>query len=266
MTENNSNNSLLIQNMKIKSNNSNFEQCPEYTGRAVCVDSTPLKKQQSQFGERDVFKVVMETLIEREDGSRFCVWSRNFTPTLNEKANLRKFLRGWFGRDLTKAEMDDFDTESLIGKSAQIVVVHEHKDGETYANIVACTPDKSPEPLKPSGKYVRVKDRPAKEQAGPAANTAGAGREGGSYRRAQPTADAGGDHASVKVHIGRCKGLELRDLSPEQVQALVTNWLPTAKANAKPLADDKRLIAALDWWIASQQPAEAAAEDDNVPY
>ena len=84
--------------------------------------------------------------------------------------------------------------------------------------------------------------------------------EGGSYRRAQP-AEGGNDHASVKVHIGRCKGLELRDLSPEQVQALVTNWLPTAKANAKPTADDKRLIAALDWWVSTQP-----AEDDNVPY
>lgn len=239
--------------MKIKSNNSNFEPCPEYTGRAVCVDCTPLKKQQSQFGERDVFKVVFETQVEREDGSRFCAWSRNFTPTLNEKANLRKFVRGWFGRELTKQELDDFDTESLIGKSAQIVVVHEHKDGETYANIVACTPDKATEPLKPSGKYVRVKDRPPKDGAG-------AGQQGG-YRRAQPSQDTGGDHASVKVHIGRCKGLELRDLSPEQVQALVTNWLPTAKANAKPTADDKRLIAALDWWVSTQP-----AEDDNVPY
>ena len=239
--------------MKIKSCNSNFEPCPEYTGRALCVDSTPTKKQQSQFGERDVFKIVMETTLLREDGTPYCAWSRNFTPTLNEKSNLRKFLRGWFGRDLTKAEMDDFDTESLIGKSAQIVVVHEHKDGETYANIVACTPDRSAEPFKASGKYVRVKDRPAKD-------TPGAGQQGG-YRRAQPAEDAGGDHASVKVHIGRCKGLELRDLSPEQVQALVTNWLPTAKANAKPLADDKRLIAALDWWVSTQP-----AEDDNIQY
>jgi hypothetical protein len=237
--------------MKIKSNNSNFEPCPEYTGRAVCVDCTPLKKQQSQFGERDVFKIVFETTLEREDGSRFCAWSRNFTPTLNEKANLRKFVRGWFGRDLTKAEMDDFDTESLIGKTAQIVVVHEHKDGETYANIVACTPDKSKEPLNASGKYVRVKDRPAKETNG----------TNETYRRAQPAPDAGGDHASVKVHVGRCKGLELRDLSPEQVQALVEHWLPTAKGSAKPTADDKRLMAALEWWVATQP-----AEDDNVPY
>src|SRR5262245_16812344 len=125
--------------MKIRDNSSIFEPCPEYTGRAVCVDCTPLKKHQSQFGERDVFKLVFEPAIERDDGSRPCVWSRNFTPTLNEKSNLRKFLRGWFGRDMSKAELDNFDTESLIGKTAHIVVVHEHKDSETFANIVACT-------------------------------------------------------------------------------------------------------------------------------
>ena len=50
--------------------------------------------------------------------------------------------------------------------------------------------------------------------------------------------------------MGKYKGLELRDLAPEQVQALVENWLPTAKANAKPTADDKRLMAALEWWEA----------------
>ncbi len=240
--------------MKIKSNNSNFEPCPEYTGRAVCVDCTPLKKQQSQFGERDVFKVVFETTIEREDGNRFCAWSRNFTPTLNEKANLRKFVRGWFGRDLTKPEMDDFDTESLVGKSAQIVVVHEHKDGETYANIVACTPDRSPEPFKAGGKYVRVKDRPA------GAAPTGAASTGGYRRTEQPAVDAA-DLGATKIHVGRCKGLEVRDLAPEQVQALIENWLPLAKANVKPTADDRRLIGALDWWQAAQP-----AEDDNVPY
>ena len=51
--------------MKIKGNNSNFEACPEFTGKAVCVDVTPLRKQQSQFGERDVFKLVLEVDLLR---------------------------------------------------------------------------------------------------------------------------------------------------------------------------------------------------------
>jgi hypothetical protein len=247
--------------MKIKATNGNFEACPEFTGKAVCVDVTPLRKQQSQFGERDVFKVVFEVDMDREDGSRFCVWSRNFTPSLNEKANLRKFVRGWFGRDLTSEELSDFDTESLIGKAAQVVVVHEHKEGETYANIVACTPDKSGEPLKATGKYVRVKDRQGKEGSD---GSNGTNAPNGTYRRAQPS--LGGvpqeNYLAVKIHVGRCKGLELRDLAPEQVQALAENWLPAAKANAKPTADDKRLIAALESWTAANQPKE----EDNVPY
>ena len=66
---------------------------------------------------------------------------------------------------------------------------------------------------------------------------------------------------ATKIHVGKCKGLEVRDLSPEQVGALIANWLPMAKANAKPTADDKRLIAALESWQAAQKPAE-----DDVPY
>jgi len=229
--------------MKIKSNDNDFEACPEYNGKAVCVDVTPLRKQQSEYGERDVFKLVFEVDLDREDGSRFCVWSRNFTPSLNEKANFRKFLRGWFGRDLAKEELEDFDTETLLGKPAQLVVVHEHKDN-----------------LEPSGKYVRRKDR-TDEGGKQAANGKSGGASGaqGGYRHAQQTESADGDLGGTKIHVGRCKGLEVRDLSPEQVQALIGNWLPGAKASAKPSADDKRLIAALEWW-------EKENVADNVPY
>jgi hypothetical protein len=238
--------------MKIKANNSEFEPCPEFTGKAVCVDVTPLRKQQSQYGERNVFKIVFEVDADKEDGSPYAVWSPNFTPTLNEKASLRKFLRGWFGRDLSTAELEDFDTETLIGKPAQVVVVHEHKDGKVYANIAACTPDKSGESLKASGKFTRAKDRNTSPQSGEGARSG--------YRRTQP-AEGGNEHEAVKIHVGKCKGLELRDLSADQVQALVANWLPGAKANAKPLADDRRLIAALEWWQAEQEK-----ETDDVPY
>jgi hypothetical protein len=244
--------------MKIRNPNSKFEACPEFTGRAVIVDVTPIRREQSQFGEQEVFRVVFEVDMEKADGSRYCVWSRRMTPTLGDKSNLRKFIRGLYGRDLTKKEMEDYDTEVLVGMGAQLVVVHEHKDGETYANIAACTPDKSGSPLKPSGKYIRVKDRPA----APAGN--GAGALGGGYRRAQQAGESGDDLLATKIHVGKCKGLEVRDLSPEQVGALIANWLPSAKANAKPSADDKRLIAALESWQASQ--AGTGNQDDDVPY
>lgn len=247
--------------MKLTVNNASFEPCPEHTGKGVVADVTPPKKQQSAYGEREVFKVVIETALERDDGTRFLVWSRPFTPSLNEKANFRKFLRGVLGRDLTREELSGFDTETLIGMPVQVVVVHEFKDSETYANIVACTPDRSGEPLKLSGKYVRVKDRVAKGEGG---GTRMEGGGQGGYRRAEQPADAPGDLGATKIHVGRCKGLEVRDLAPEQVQALIQNWLPTAKANPKPLADDRRLMAALEWWAAQAQAG--GAEEDNVAF
>jgi hypothetical protein len=65
----------------------------------------------------------------------------------------------------------------------------------------------------------------------------------------------------VKVHVGKYTGIELRELNPEAVQTLAEKWLPTAKANAKPTADDRRLIAALEWWAQEKEKA-----NDNVPY
>ncbi len=243
--------------MKIKSNSGNFQPCPEYTGPAVCVDVTPLKTVQTQFGPKEKFRFVFETGETKDDGTPWCVWSAPFTPSYHENSALRPFLKKWMGRELTAKETENFDTEDLLGRTAHITVIHEHSDGEIYANIALIQPDKSASPLKPSGKFVRAKDR----QAAPAGN--GAGAQGGGYRRAeQPAADAA-DLGATKIHVGKCKGLEVRDLSPEQVGALVANWLPAAKAQPKPTADDKRLIAALESWQAAQAAKPA---DDDVPY
>ena len=234
--------------MKIKSNSGNFQPCPEYTGSAVCVDVTPLKTVQTQFGPKEKFRFVFEIGETKDDGSPWCVWSAPFTPSYHDNSALRPFLRKWMGRELSADEVKEFDTENLLGRPAHITVIHEHSEGEVYANIALIQPDKSAQPLKPSGKFVRMKDRQPKD--------------GNGYRRAEPVGENNGDLGATKIHVGKCKGLEVRDLSPEQVGALVTNWLPTAKANAKPTADDRRLIAALETWQAAQKPAE----DDNVNY
>lgn len=237
--------------MRIKTNSGNFQPCPEYTGSAVCVDITPLKTVQTQYGPKEKFRFVFEIGDTKDDGTPWCVWSAPFTPSYHENSALRPFLKKWMGREMTPEEAKEFDLESLLGRAAHITVIHEHSDGEVYANIALIQPDKSAQPLKPSGKFVRMKDRPPKD--------------GNGYRRAEPASDSGGDLLATKIHVGRCKGLEVRDLSPEQVNALITNWLPTAKANAKPTADDKRLIAALEAWQAAQGGG-AAGESDDVPY
>lgn len=235
--------------MKISKKSQTFENHPEFTGPAVCVDCTPPKRVETSFGPRDQFKLVFETGCLRQDGSPFLVWSSGFTPSLHEKASLSKFLRQWFGRPLTKAEEDEFDTENLVGRPAVVTIVHnEGRDGQTYSNIALIQSDKSGKPLAPSGKYVRVKDRPAKD------NDA-------QYSRAEQPANGTGANAEgwrgVKVCVGRHSGLDLGDLDRESVDALITNWVPQAKAKPKTTADERRLIAALE-----AAKAEIAAEDD----
>lgn len=138
-----------------------FTPVEEGTWRAVCVDVTPLVKKERQYGVKEEFRIVFETnAAELSNGNRQCVWSRGFTPSLNEKSNLRKFLHQWRGRDLTETEENGLDTETLIGQPATLVIVHQHGDkGEVYANIVACIPYRGKDPLIPSGKFIRKKDR-----------------------------------------------------------------------------------------------------------
>ena len=185
--------------MKMPKNDGKYPTCPPTKGRAVCVDVTPLKRYETAFGPKDKFKVVFEVDLLREDGTPYVVWSKPFTPSSHERSAFATFIKDWFGRMPTKEEWAKFDTEDLIGRPAEIVVIHEHVDGETYANIKLIMPDNSGNPLKPSGKFVRAKDRPPKET------------NGGGYRRAEQPADDSGDLGATKIHVGRCKGLEVRD-------------------------------------------------------
>jgi hypothetical protein len=63
------------------------------------------------------------------------------TMSLNEKANLRKTLHAWRGRDFTPEELKAFNMGKLVGAPALLNVVHEEgKNGKTYAGIFSITP------------------------------------------------------------------------------------------------------------------------------
>lgn len=245
-------------------NSGNFTPCPEYTGRAVCVDVTPAETVQTDWGPKEKFKLVFEVEALREDGNRFAVWSQGFTASLNEKAAFRKFIKQWLGRDLNAQELTEFDTETLIGRPAFLVVTHsEGKNGETYANIAAITPHKEAhgQPLQPSGKFVRKQDREPRE---------GQGSKPG-YRKAEnpgdpATGNAAGrdDWMTTEVHVGKHAGVQLGDLDAEAVEKLLTHWLPTFATMDKPRAADKRLAAALEQ--AKTALEAATTTEEETPY
>jgi len=207
--------------------NSNFTPHPETDGpiKAVLVDVTELKKRMTQYGEKDEFRLVFETeCMDEENDRRFCIWSRGYTPSLNEKAALRKDLKKMMGRELTQLELDEFDLEALIGHGIKLIIQHETKDDRTYANISFMSPDKD-KALKPSGKYIRVRDRD---------------NEGTEQTEAKAE-ESGWE--SVVVHVGKYKGKKLGEVDEAGVASLIDKWLPKAKADGK--ADDAALVAAL---------------------
>jgi hypothetical protein len=252
-----------------------FDPCPEYDGRAVLVDVTPLKEYQTSYGPKMKFKFVFE--IDLIDDSRkppqpWVVMSMPMTASLGDRSALGKLLKGWFGRPLTDKETANLDLDSLIGRPAKITVIHEQSDDgtKTYANIGLLRPHAAGDPLLPSGKWKRIQDRPPKGEG----DGSGGGGGGSSYRRTAGAPDAepdAVDPSKTKVHVGKNKGLELRELTEDAVGALIEHWLPKAKANPKPTADDKRLMAGLQWYADRQKAAEVAAQtteaaDDDVPF
>jgi hypothetical protein len=55
--------------------------------------------------------------------------AKQFTLSLNEKANLRADLASWRGRDFTPEEIRGFDLKNILGHWAMISVTASERDG-----------------------------------------------------------------------------------------------------------------------------------------
>lgn len=141
---------------------------PEGQFLAVCVDVVDLGEMRSEWQGKVSMKrkcrIVFELSEKREDGAAYRA-SRMFTASLSEKSNLRAFLQSWRGKPFTREELGGFDTEVLIGINAIVQIVHAERGDKVYANIdTIMKPMKGMPLLKPTGEYVRVKDRPEGEK------------------------------------------------------------------------------------------------------
>jgi hypothetical protein len=139
-----------------------FTPAPEGVHAAVCVDVVDLGMVESQWGKRPKCRIVWEIEETMEDGKRFIV-GKQYTLSLHQKSALFKDLKSWRGRPFTDEELAGFDLEKVIGAPAQLVIGHEDKDGTVYANVTAII--KATKALKPSGGYIRTKDRADAPQA-----------------------------------------------------------------------------------------------------
>jgi hypothetical protein len=78
-----------------------------------------------------------------DKGEQPCVISKEFTLSMNEKSNLRAFLKSWRGKDFTEEEAASFDVTRLLGIPCLLNIIHKpsKKDpSRIYDEIASATP------------------------------------------------------------------------------------------------------------------------------
>ncbi len=77
-------------------------------------------------------------VFKEEDGEQPFVISQEYTLSMAEKANLRKDLKSWRGKDFTDEEAKCFDITVLLGKPCMLNIIHKpSKDGSKIYNVIS---------------------------------------------------------------------------------------------------------------------------------
>jgi hypothetical protein len=120
-----------------------FELPPEGNHLAVCYRVIDLGTQKVEYlGEvKHQRKIMVSWELPHEamkDGRPFSVHQR-YTWSMNEKAKLRHDLEAWRGKPFEPKDFgpQGFNILNIIGKGCMIQVMHESRNGKTYANIKA---------------------------------------------------------------------------------------------------------------------------------
>jgi hypothetical protein len=132
----------------------NFKRVPSGVHIGRCYSLIDLGTQQTdgQYGTKEQHKIRIgwELFGEDENGAPLTVdvdgkempmtISKSYTVSLHEKANLRKELAAWRGRDFTDEEVKGFDVQKLMGAYCMVNVTTSETNGKTYSNVAGLTP------------------------------------------------------------------------------------------------------------------------------
>jgi hypothetical protein len=131
-----------IMSLTISENSAtSYQLAPAGTWIARCFRVIDLGEQPTEYkGQTKMQPKLMlswellDDETQRDDGGPMTIHKR-FTASLHEKSALRKTLESWRGKAFTPEELNAFNVSKLAGAYALIAVVHNEKDGKTYANI-----------------------------------------------------------------------------------------------------------------------------------
>lgn len=124
-----------------------FEAAPVGNHVARCIGLIDLGTQEGEYQGKTTHarKVVIrwelpnELMAEGEFAGRPFIVSKFYTASLSEKANLRKDLSSWRGRDFTPDELMGFDAKNILAKPCMVNVAHNDK-GKAKVTAVAPVP------------------------------------------------------------------------------------------------------------------------------
>jgi hypothetical protein len=135
------------------SSSSSFIPVPAGSHLARCYRIIDLGTQQTEYlGQiKHLRKVMFGWELHGEDnegnplltekGDPMAIF-KNYTLSLNEKANLRLDLQGWRGKQFTDEESQRFDISNVLGAWCMLSVLHRPgKDGnKMFANVASISP------------------------------------------------------------------------------------------------------------------------------
>lgn len=120
-----------------------FEAAPigNHVGR--CIGIIDVGTQQGEYQGKTTYarKIIVRFELPNElmsdgdyAGKPFIV-SKFYTASLSEKANLRKDLSAWRGRDFTDDELMGFDVQNILDKPGMVNVTHNDKGRAKVSGI-----------------------------------------------------------------------------------------------------------------------------------
>jgi len=137
----------MSDNLTATASDAKFSPHPEGQYAARCVDVVDLGEKVEQypgFPQRLSHKclLIFRTGEVNPDTKEIIDIAKEFTVSMGEKANLRKFLEDWRGKSYQPAQIEQgVPLHKLTGQAALITVEHKTSGkGRTYANVKGITP------------------------------------------------------------------------------------------------------------------------------
>lgn len=122
-----------------------FEQPPVGTHVARCIKIIDIGTQKGEYqGKVTIRRQVIigwelpnELMTEGDYAGKPFTVSRFYTASLGEKANLRKDLANWRGRDFTEQELAGFEAKNILGKPCMLSLTQNDKGKTRVTGVIA---------------------------------------------------------------------------------------------------------------------------------